>query len=92
MARDKRIRGDRTPVTGGVALPPHLVATKGDDDAAPHDDLGLQAYRLLKLHPGKVSLKFRKSDLSKMDNATKKMLIADIQYALGVAPFKSQTL
>jgi hypothetical protein len=93
MARSNpNMGGDQTPVTGGVALPHHLVATSVADDSAPGDDLGRQAYWLLKLHPEKVSLKFRQSDLSGMDDATKRLLIADIQYALGVGPFQGDIL
>ena len=58
----------------------------------PSDDLGRQAYWLLKMNASKVSLKFRKSDLAAMDDDTKRQLIADIQHALGVAPFKKSVL
>ncbi len=84
--------GDLTPVTGGVALPDHLIATPASDDRVPDDDLGRRVYWLLKLHADKVSLKFRQSDLSGMDDSTKRQLIADIQFALGVAPFKGDVL
>ena len=87
-----RASGDRTPVTGGIPLPDHLIKILADDDAAPDDELGRQAYVLLKLHPGAVSLKFRKSDLSGMDDDTKRLLIADIQFALGVGPLKDKVL
>ena len=63
-----------------------------DDDAAPSDDLGRQAYWLLKMNADKVALRFRKSDLASMDDDTKRLLIADIQHALGVAPFKKDVL
>jgi hypothetical protein len=85
-------RGDSTPVTGGIALPSRLISTPTADDGVPDDDLGRQAYWLLKLHPDKVSLRFRQSDLSAMDDNTKRQLIADIQYALGVSPFEGNTL
>lgn len=86
------IQGDTTPVIGGVDLPAHLTSGFPADDAVPSDDLGRQAYWLLKLHPDKVSPRFRHSDLSKMDDATKRLLIADIQHALGIAPFTGKTL
>jgi hypothetical protein len=92
MARKKRSSMADPPVTGGTRIPDRLIATPASDDAAPDDDLGRHAYWLLKLHPDKVSLRFRQSDLSNMDEATKRLLIEDIQYALGVAPFKSDTL
>lgn len=90
--KNSRTMGDPTPVTGGIALPDRLIAKHDSDDSAPADDLGRQAYWLLKLHPDKVSLKFRQSDLSGMDDTTKILLIADVQYALGVAPFKGDVL
>jgi hypothetical protein len=92
MGKHARSTGDPTPITGGIALPNRLISTPPADDAAPDDDLGRQAYWLLKLHPDKVSLKFRQSDLSAMDDDTKRQLIADIQYALGVMPFKGNVL
>jgi hypothetical protein len=84
--------GDRTPVTGGVPIPDKLISTPTTTDTAPDDDLGRQAYWLLKLHPNNVSLRFRQSDLSGMDDDTKRRLIADIQFALGLAPFKGDAL
>lgn len=84
--------GDTTPVTGGIALPDRFIASQAADESAPADDLGRQAYWLLKLHPDKVSLRFRQSDLAGMDDATKRLLIADIQFALGVAPFSGEVL
>jgi hypothetical protein len=81
-----RTIGDATPVIGGISPPDHLIHSPVVDEGAPEDELGRQAYWLLKLHPDKVSvsLKFRNSDLSAMDDATKRLLIADIQHALGV--------
>ncbi|MCA9066110.1 MAG: hypothetical protein KDA96_23745 [Planctomycetaceae bacterium] len=90
----KNIRqiGDVTPVTGGVPLPARLVATLSVDDDVPDDDLGRQAYWLLKMNADKVALKFRQSDLAAMDDNTKRQLISDIQRAIGVAPFKKAVL
>ena len=91
--RATRQVGDKTPVTGGAALPSCLIASPAlDDDAAPSDDLGRHAYWLLKMNADKVSLKFRKSDLAAMDDHTKRLLIADIQHSLGVDPFKKDVL
>lgn len=84
--------GDLSPVIGGATLPAHLLATPTLDDIAPDDDLGRQAFWLLKLHPSDVSLKFRNSDLLAMDDDTKRLLIGDIQFALGVAPLKGDVL
>lgn len=90
--RPARQIGDTTPVTGGVGLPARLAATPPCDDGVPHDDLGRQAYWLLKMNADKVSLKFRQSDLAAMDDNTKRLLIADIKRAIGVAPFKKAVL
>jgi hypothetical protein len=84
--------GDLTPVTGGVALPASLVAAVPCDDDVPNDDLGRQAYWLLKLNADKVALRFRQSDLASMDDDTKRQLIADIQRAIGVAPLRQVAL
>lgn len=87
-----RQNGDVTPVTGGVSLPAHLVSEFPDDNDVPSDDLGRQAYWLLKTNADKIALKFRHSDLAAMDDDTKRQLIADIHRALGIAPFKKAVL
>ena len=81
-----------TPIIGGRSLPSQLVSTDSWDDVAPADDLGRQAYWLLKFNSTKIALKFRQSDLMAMDETTKRLLISDIQSSLGVSPFKSDTL
>lgn len=84
--------GDATPVTGGVALPSRLVASLPCDGDVPSDDLGRQAYWLLKMNSDKIALRFRQSDLAAMDDNTKRQLVADIQRSLGVTPFKKAVL
>ena len=85
--------GDDTPVTGGVPLPSNLVAPLDHaDDAAPHDDLGRQVYWLLKIHANALSPLLRNADPAKMDDNAKRLLIADIQRAIGVMPLKSDSL
>ena len=85
--------GDSTPVTGGVDLPASLIAPTADEsDAPPRDDLGRQAYWLLKLHADKIAIQVRPSDLKTMDDEAKRRLIADIQAAIGVSPFKKSEL
>lgn len=84
--------GDDFPVTGGVAPPPDFLDDTDFNDPAPVDALGRMAYWLLKIHKGAVSLKFRNSDLASMDDDTKRLLIADIQKAIGVKPLKSNVL
>jgi hypothetical protein len=90
--RSTRQIGDATPVTGGVALPARLIAPISCDGDVPSDDLGRQAYWLLKMNSDKLALRFRQSDLAAMDNDTKRQLIADIRAALGIAPFKKAVL
>ncbi len=87
-----RHSGDTTPVTGGVDLPAHLVANLPNDGDVPADDLGRQAYWMLKLNADKVALRFRQSDLALMDDDSKRLLISDIQFALGVMPFRKAVL
>lgn len=90
--RSTRRIGDATPVTGGVALPAPLVAPPPCDDDVPNDDLGRQAYWLVKINADKLALRFRQSDLASIHDDTKRQLIADIQLAIGVAPFKKAVL
>lgn len=83
--KNKSDRGDMTPVLGGAALPADMDWTPADgDDVYPDDNLGRMVYWLMTLHKDKLCLKFRKSDISSMDDLTKKALIADIHEALGV--------
>jgi hypothetical protein len=86
------LSGDPTPVTGGIPLPANMTSQAMNDDAAPADDLGRQAYWLRKLHPSAVPVEFRNSDLTAMDDETKRLLIRAIQQALGIAPLKGETL
>lgn len=90
--RHQRRTGDPTPVAGGHGLPSHLVADFPCDDNAPADDLGRQAYWLLKMNSDKVSLRFREADIDAMDDVTKRQLIADLQDCLGIAPLKKVTI
>lgn len=83
----KNSHGDMTPVLGGTALPADIDSIDPIDDTGyPDDDLGRLAYGLLTLHKDKLRLKFRKSDLSAMDDSTKRALIATIHEALGISP------
>ena len=85
--------GDDPPVTGGIDLPPHLIATPAfADECAPDDHLGRLLYWLLKLHPDAISHKFELSDLTAMDDETKRQFIAEIQIALGIAPLRGDFL
>ncbi len=92
VKNSKSVFGDDTPVTGGIDLPSGLIRQLPADVDAPLDDLGQQAYWLLKLNADKIALKFRQSDLSAMDDATKKQLIADIRDSLGVKPFSKAVI
>lgn len=58
-----RLKGDQTPTTGGHPMPSSMVAPFSDCDDAPDDDLGRQAFWLLKMNSGKIALRFRQSDL-----------------------------
>ena len=87
VKKSKHAVGDDTPVTGGIDLAHGLTRQLPADVDLPTEDLGQQAYWLLKLNADKIALKFRQSDLSAMDDATKQQLIADIRDSLGVKPF-----
>ncbi len=83
---------DQVSVIGGRDLPDdQSQANDVIDVNAPTDDLGRRLYALLRLHPD-VDLNFRQDDISAMDDATKQILISDIQTILNVPPFKSGQL
>lgn len=86
--------GDDTPVTGGVELPPHLLAspTDTDDCVLNNDDLGRHLYWLLKLHPDAISPKLNPSHLPTMDDDAKRRFILEIQNTLGIAPLTGDVL
>ncbi len=84
--------GDQTPVTGGVSVPSHLVATELVCGIAPDDDLGRRAFWLLTLHSKSLPAELRSTDLSVMNVEAKRRLIAEIQDALGIEAFKSDIL
>lgn len=85
-SQTKKAPGDPTPVTGGVKVPARLLRAVPNPDApAPDSPLDRHLLRLLTLHKD-VSVKFRSVDLTKMDDPTKRALLADIQDLLGIAP------
>ena len=86
MADNNRKLGDQISVIGGADLPADLFDVQDFPADVPTDDLSQQLFWLQKMNPGVV--KFRNSDLVAMDDDTKRAMIADIQYALGLGPLK----
>ncbi|MCY2965428.1 MAG: hypothetical protein NT069_17640 [Planctomycetota bacterium] len=85
LRKNKRV--DEPGVLAGVPMPPTLAFYPTDDEAGPDDELGRRIFRLLKLHP-EVCVQFRLSDLDAMDDATKRLLIADVKSTLVIKPLK----
>lgn len=81
-----KVRGDDTPVTGGVKLPARLRrAVPPTPENCPSDPVDKQLVRMQLLHSN-LRTKFRCGDLEKMDSATKAKLLADIQDVLRIKP------
>lgn len=82
---------DFAPVAGGRQLTPDQLRADLDTvgDLVAKSDLDLHLVRLLTLHPN-VKLRFQSPNLSKLDDATKRSLIEDINDALGIKPLRSR--
>lgn len=80
---------DFVPVAGGHQLIPDQLRADLDAvvDLVSKSDLDLHLVRLLTLHPN-VKVRFQNPDLSKLDDATKRSLIEDINDVLGIKPFR----
>ena len=78
------VSGDPMPVTGGVKAPARLLRpVAGRAVAAPASPLDKHLLRLLTLHKD-LPARFRSVDLAKMDDAAKRVLLADIQDLLKI--------
>jgi hypothetical protein len=83
--KTRNTHGDMTPILGGAPLPDDIDIRDGADDPGfPDDELGRMLFWLLRLHADKLSLKFRNSDITGMDDQTKRHLINDIHEVLGI--------
>ncbi|QDV56878.1 hypothetical protein [Rosistilla oblonga] len=97
MPNSSRRPGDPMPVIGGGTMAADLIDDLNDDfvasnDAFPDDPLAQRAYDLLTLNADQLSLRFRNSDLAKMDDDTKRLLIQDLCDSLEIKPLRSDTL
>lgn len=78
---------DMPPVIG---KPPKKYLRKDLDDLAnvvATSDLDLHIVRLLALHPV-LKIRFRNHDLAALDEATKQLLLKDMNHVLGVRPLR----
>jgi hypothetical protein len=71
----------------GQKLPPQFVRDDLDDlsNVVVKSDLDLHIVRLLALHP-QLKVRFRNQNLSSLDDATKQVLLADMNEVLGIKP------
>jgi hypothetical protein len=74
-------------VIGGGVLPDRLLDASLDESDVPVAEIDREIHWLLTLNAGKVQQEFRKGDLTRMDDETKRTLMSDIQHALGIPPF-----
>lgn len=76
---------DFVPVTGGDDLSDRYIRQDLDTlrDVQVDSDLDRHILRLLHLHPT-LKVKFRNQDLSNLDDATKQLLIQDMNDVLGI--------
>ncbi len=84
-----KLADDFVPVTGGVDLPKARFRDDMDHlrDLVVDSDLDRHIVRLLVLHP-KLRVRFRCQDLTSLDAATKKALLADMNDVLGIRPLR----
>ena len=80
---------DAPPILG---RPPKRNLRKNLDDlttVVAKSDLDLHILRLLALHPA-LKVRFRNHDLASLDDATKQVLLNDMNQVLGVRPLKKR--
>jgi len=82
-----RTQDDAPPVIGKA---PKKYLRKDLDDLSAvvaESDLDLHIVRLLNLHPA-LKVRFRNHDLAALDDATKQLLLKDMDHVLGVRPLR----
>lgn len=92
MHKPSQELGDPIPVTGGIPLPEALFPVLPAHELVPTGELDRQIYWLLKSNAGEVLAKFRVIDYGNLNDEAKRKLIAEIQLALGIMPFKKAAL
>jgi hypothetical protein len=73
---------ERDEIIGGCTIPPELLFPFEITEEIPDDALGRHALKLMSLHPELTN--FRNGRLSKMNESTKRQLIADMNRVLGI--------
>ena len=83
---------DFVPVTGGDGLAGRYIRQDLDAlrDVQVDSDIDRHILRLLHLHPA-LKVKFRNQDLSNLDDATKRVLIQDMNDVLGIRTLKQKS-
>ncbi len=79
------------PSVGGMGAPKKYVRDDLDDlsEVVVKSDLDLHIVRLLALHP-ELKVRFRNQDLASLDDATKRVLLSDMNQVLGLRPLKER--
>ncbi len=75
-----------------IGKPPKHYLRKDLDDLSTvvaESDLDLHILRLLSLHPA-LKVRFRNHDLAALDDATKEVLLKDMNQVLGVRPLRKR--
>lgn len=78
--------------TFGHPLPDRFKRKDLDDlsDVVVKSDLDLHIVRLLAAHPA-LKVRFRNQDLASLDDATKTVLLSDMNAVLGVKPLRKRS-
>lgn len=82
---------DFAPSVGGMRPPKKNLRNDLNDlrTVVVNSDLDLHIVRLLELHP-KLKVRFRNQDLASIDDATKQVLLNDLNTVLGVRALKKR--
>lgn len=84
------LRGDDTPVTGGLDDISRYLLNLPEPTIGPVDDLTREILTLFALHP-EITLRCREADFATMNDATKRLMLEQIRRCLGIRPLRLVT-
>jgi hypothetical protein len=84
--KTRRFSGDDTPITGAADVPCRPGNPALDDIPEDADPLTVHLLTLIRLNPGIVQFRTDADTLVRMTPDDKRLLLADIQKALGMKP------
>lgn len=82
------IRGDDTPVTGGLDDLSRFLIDLPENTIETDDPLMREILTLLALHP-EMPLRCKEADLAAMDESTRRLMLDDLRSCLGIEPLRS---